>query len=413
MRLLVLTNFYPPLALGGYELICQQHVEWLRGRGHHVTVLTSSYGVDGTATGDDVVRRLDLHWRDFEHQTPGWWRLLYGERRQRRLLERVIRDGRPDAALVWGMAAISKSLLAVLGAEGVRTVAVVEEEWPIWDIESDAWLSFWSAHLGRRLRSLGGPLRRLAAAAVAPVDVRPALGHIQPIYASHDLLQHVEAAREEWRGKGRVALNGISSQMFATRDPDEPLSRPLRLLYAGRVEARKGVRTAIEALAGLTRGGTSAVLTVAGWRHPAYTEELEKTAGELDVAPLVHWREVIPREAMPQLYRQHDVLLFPTIWREPFGLVPLEAMACGCLVIATGTGGSAEYLRNGENALLFPPQDDGAIAERVKELAANPTLVRRLRLGGSQTAARHRFDDFALAIEGALTEDGLALVSPG
>jgi glycosyltransferase involved in cell wall biosynthesis len=239
---------------------------------------------------------------------------------------------------------------------------------------------------------------------VAPIDVAPALRQIKPIYASGDLRDHVDAAREEWRGRGRVALNGIDSQMFRKRDPGDALGQPIRLLYAGRVEPRKGVGTAIESLAVLTRTGTAAELTVAGWRHPAYATELEKAAADLGVSDLVHWREPLPREAMPDLYQEHDVLIFPTIWREPFGLVPLEAMAGGCLVIATGTGGSAEYLRDRQNCLLFPPQDAAVLADRVRELAGDGALVRRLRLGGAETAARHRFEDFALAIEEALTE---------
>ena len=77
------------------------------------------------------------------------------------------------------------------------------------------------------------------------------------------------------------------------------------------------------------------------------------------------------------------------VWEEPWGLVPLEAMARGRPVIATGRGGSAEYLRDGENCLLFDPGDAGALAAAVERLAADGALRRKLVEGGRRTAPEH------------------------
>lgn len=68
---------------------------------------------------------------------------------------------------------------------------------------------------------------------------------------------------------------------------------------------------------------------------------------------------------LSELYADHDILVFPTIWEEPFGLVPLETMASGCLVVATGTGGSGEFLRHRETAMLFRPEYPLGLAECV------------------------------------------------
>ncbi len=56
---------------------------------------------------------------------------------------------------------------------------------------------------------------------------------------------------------------------------------------------------------------------------------------------------------MPAELAAADALLFPVQWEEPWGLVPLEAMASGTPVVATGTGGSGEYLRDGDNCLVY------------------------------------------------------------
>ena len=93
------------------------------------------------------------------------------------------------------------------------------------------------------------------------------------------------------------------------------------------------------------------------------------------------------RGELPDIYAGSDVVLFPVRWQEPWGLVPLEAMALGRPVIATGQGGSGEYLRDQENCLLVPPGDPRAIAAAVRRLADDPQLRARIRTGGLATAA--------------------------
>jgi glycosyltransferase involved in cell wall biosynthesis len=108
--------------------------------------------------------------------------------------------------------------------------------------------------------------------------------------------------------------------------------------------------------------------------------------------------------AVAALYREADAVLFPVRWEEPWGLVPLEAMASGCPVLATGRGGSAEYLRDGENCLLAPVGDPAALAASVRRLATDADLRERLRAGGLATAAGHGEERFHQAIERHLRE---------
>ena len=142
-----------------------------------------------------------------------------------------------------------------------------------------------------------------------------------------------------------------------------------RLAYVGRVSPEKGVDTARRAAELLPE----ATLEIAG---PG-TDPLEA-------------------------YRAADAVLFPVEWPEPWGLVPLEAMSVGRPVIATGSGGSGEYLRDGVNCLLFEAGDAEALAARVRELAGSPELRARLREGGFATAARFGEEAFERAVIGAL-----------
>jgi glycosyltransferase involved in cell wall biosynthesis len=112
-----------------------------------------------------------------------------------------------------------------------------------------------------------------------------------------------------------------------------------------------------------------------------------------------------PRSEIPAVYTEADAVLFPVQWEEPWGLVPLEAMAIGRPVVATGTGGSAEYLEDEANCLLFRPRDSPrALAAAVTRLSADPALRSKLREQGLRTAARFTETAYNEAIRLALEE---------
>ena len=158
-----------------------------------------------------------------------------------------------------------------------------------------------------------------------------------------------------------------------------------RLLYAGRLSALKGVDVAVRAVAQLP----GSRLTVCGHGSPGAVADLRGLAAQLGIAGRLDVRPPLAADRMAELYATHDAVLFPVTWPEPWGLVPLEAMAVGTPVVATGTGGSAEYLRPGENALLAAPGDAEALAAGVRRLAADGALRARLATGGRRTAEAH------------------------
>lgn len=404
-HILIIGNVYPPHTLGGYELMCRDHVQWLRRHGFAVTVLVSTYGLPDRkpadeigASGERVVRALDFHWDNFEVRRPRGWRLIEGERRQRRVLQELLRSERPTAVQLWHMAAISKSLIRTVVDSSTPTIAVIQESWPVWDIQTDAWFRLWR-HGRRRDRIARPALRSLASRLFAPVDLDGSMEHVWPAYCSDFMRDHIEERFEPWRGKGVTIRNAIDFHAMARdRDPHDPLRKPIRLLYVGRVERRKGVETAINALARLRETGVQAALDIVGWRDEAFASELRQIASEQNVDSAIRWLEPLDRTQLPDVYLEHDVLLFPTIWEEPFGLVPLEAMATGCLVVGTGTGGSSELMVEGETALLHPVEDAPALAGRIRELAVDPSLVARLRTNGRRMAEQNDIQPYHEAL---------------
>jgi glycosyltransferase involved in cell wall biosynthesis len=191
----------------------------------------------------------------------------------------------------------------------------------------------------------------------------------------------------------RIANPGIDDSLFA---PAAKHDWTWRLLYLGRMDRRKGVDVAVSALAHLP---DEAVIVLQGSGERGYVDELRTSGG----ARVQFSQE--PRERLSEVYATADVVLFPVQWEEPWGLVPLEAMAVGRPVVASGTGGSGEYLRHGDNCLIYQPRASAeALAAAIVRLASEPELRARLRDGGLATAARYTETLYNEAIERAIEE---------
>ncbi|MDG9701283.1 glycosyltransferase [Streptomyces sp. DH37] len=160
---------------------------------------------------------------------------------------------------------------------------------------------------------------------------------------------------------------------------------PHRLLAIGRLVPRKGFDQAIAALAEIP----GAELVVAGGPEPALLADdpeaarLRRLAGEHGVADRVRLLGAVPHERMPELIRGADLVL-STPRYEPFGIVPLEAMACGVPVVATGVGGHLDSVADRVTGRLVPPGDPGALARAVNELTGSPELLRRYGEAGRE-----------------------------
>jgi glycosyltransferase involved in cell wall biosynthesis len=372
-RILVVTNMYPPHHLGGYELACRDVVDRLRARGHEVQVLTSDVRMRGVAeTRDGVARDLSIYWDDHVLLSPPPPRRLALERRNRRALRRVLDDFRPDVVSAWNMGAVSLGLLEMVVRRDIPLVLAVFDDWLVDGPKLDAWMRMFSA------RPLLG---RITAAVTGLPTTLPDLSAAPACFISDFIRQRARAHSPIPIGHATVVYCGIDTRAFPIVD-EVRMGAGDRLLYVGRLDRRKGIDTAIRALAHLP---ATASLDVDGPGDDVERRRLDALVAELGLAGRVRFA-TSARSELAARYRNADIFVFPSTWEEPFGLVPVEAMACGTPVIATRRGGSAEFLRDGENCLEFPAGDDAALARAVLRLAGDADLRRRLVAAGTNTA---------------------------
>jgi glycogen(starch) synthase len=388
-------NRYPPWSVGGYEATWAASVAHLRAAGHTVRVLTTRPDpTDHPAPGGwaelppDVHRELAWYWRAHAFARPRLADTIRLERANAAVVARHLRTFAPDVVMWWAMGGMSLSLLEQVRRAGVPAVGVVGDDWLAYGRRVDGW--------SRRFTGLGRVVAPVAELLTGlPARLRPDRAARWSMNSHHTL--HAARAAAGPLGNASIAHPGVDPERFAPAPP-----RPeweWRLLYCGRIDPRKGIATAVQALAELP---PQATLAIHGDGDDGHRAELVQLARGLGVADRVAFSSS-DHAHVPGTYAACDAIVFPVTWQEPWGLVPLEAMAVRRPVIATRAGGGpAEYLSDGENCLQFAPGDAAGLAAAIVRLAEEPALRSALVAGGARTAGRLTERAFHEALAGEL-----------
>ncbi|GAA1784132.1 MULTISPECIES: glycosyltransferase [Streptomonospora] len=190
------------------------------------------------------------------------------------------------------------------------------------------------------------------------------------------------------RNRIAVVPCAVDCEAFRPEGPAAERGDRPRILTLGRLVPRKGIRTAIGALAGVP----DAELVVAGGAPPERIDEdpeiaaLRASAEEAGVADRVVFTGGVPRSRVPELLRSADIAV-NVPWYEPFGMSTVEAMACGVPVIASHVGGHLDTVVQGVTGRLVPPRDARALAYWIRMLLADPVTRESLGIAAADRAA--------------------------
>ena len=209
-----------------------------------------------------------------------------------------------------------------------------------------------------------------------------------------DLAWHVQA------DPSRIAVIpcGVDLELFYPRDPRLARARlgldaERVLLFVGRLTPIKGLETLLKALARVKSNGLSGtairLVVVGGEKDERWDGgDLRRLARDLGVAAWVDFRGPQPQDVLPDYYAAADLCLMPSRY-ESFGMVALEAMACGVPVIASRVGGLALTVQDGTTGLLVPEGDAATLAEGIAGLLTDER--RRHALGAQAVEWARRF----------------------
>jgi len=418
MRLLVLSNYYPPYAVGSYERQCYQICQELRERGHQIEVVTSkpSSGLARHPPQPQVCRELELY--DEEPEEEGsfkpLWRIVRSNRKV--LAERLARF-MPEAVMVWGMARLPTSLLQLLESSGVPCLYGVYDFWLADARAQDPWRNYWNDD-----------------GAVDAAVVRPVLQGLHldrfilkkaPLGKVEDLsFRHVyfcsESLKEETikaRGLGFEGASVIpcAIEPSSVRARHGPVAtRGWHIAYMARLTPEKDPLTAIRAIQELRhRGDERFTLDIFGRGSLQFEASLHDYVRRFQLGGTISFRPIMDEQVNNSLHL-YDALVFTSKYNEPFPLIHLKAMAARVPVISTLCGGSGELIREGENGLSFEAGHHCQLADRLTQLAESPDQAERLTANAHADVVQHyTVDRVAARIESllhqAIREEGALL----
>lgn len=371
MKILVISNLFPPHALGGYEILCAQICGILQERGHHIFVLTSDHRVTPDQEGQgqstsvfDVHQSLQLYLPFGEPAALLRRRRHQVGKQNYRISAELINKIQPDLIFIWSQLRLTLGAARASEDSGVPTA---------YTLNDDHVAGYLPARLGPSPRDW---LRFVADRFIFP-DItlrRLQLDHVTCISQrlKTDLVAQGVGVRQ-----AEVIYQGIPVEQFPCKERPGRINAPARLLYVGQLHDYKGVHTLVEAAHQLAKPGTDVPLTVTiiGAGDQEYVARLKNLATGPAV---VEFGGRVAHTELPRIYREHDIFVFPSIWVEPFGLTHLEAMASGTPVISTAHGGHGEFLRDGENALVFEKENSEQLAQQIMRVISDDTLSHHL-----------------------------------
>jgi glycosyltransferase involved in cell wall biosynthesis len=166
----------------------------------------------------------------------------------------------------------------------------------------------------------------------------------------------------------------------------------LRITYAGILLPYKGPHVLVNALKRLYVKGIDFSCSMAGsTTDKDYINSLKNFIISSGMEQKIRFNGFLDREGLKNLYATHNILVFPTIVDEAFGISQVEAMAAGLTVVSSGTGGAKEIIEHEKSGIIFRSKDENSLAEELLNLLNNPAKWKNIAETGQQRAL-DRFD---------------------
>ena len=442
MKILVVTNLFPPHLADTDDFRCQNVTDALRERGHTIRVLTSTFGlasdsghtarnVGSTADQQDSVvqRRMRLNGAFGLAAVAGLGDLRELEARNNAVLREAIAEFAPDLIHVWSLRGVSKSILLTLRRASVPVAFHVSDTWLADELREDPWLAWWhreTVPAMHKIQRAGLELsgQRAKWDVETPTFIEPGTSRLPTIFDpstdagfkpnsfaefqlrrihfSSPALQTATAQAGFRVAHGEVIHPGVDTQAF--HGDVKPAIAPVKkFLIVTRLTRHCGVHTAIEALRLVRAKGAKATLTIHGRGDSEVQAKLRTQAVQGEVP--VEFRSSGSQRDLPGVYRAHDAFLHPVEGEESFVGAPLEAMACGLPVIVNQDYAAEDLFRSGESCLSFPSGDSGLLGNRILELIQTPNLACQIaQVGQNEVLSRYQFTTAVEQIERYLEE---------
>jgi glycosyltransferase involved in cell wall biosynthesis len=339
MNIVMLAEADVKLTGSGAERVLASHVHGLAARGHHLTVVTGGRGI---ATSEDGVDVRSVGWS----ASTAW--------RARAEVARAAAQNRADIVLAYH----AWPAFRVVGAKRFAHVPLLS-----------IFLSSWADEYVVRHPEISAVRRGTGFHVRRTIERRVFRRAARVLPMSGFMARRLETLHAIDRQKIHIVPGGVDAARFTPSDRTRArralgLPAHARIVLSLRnLEPRMGLDVLIEAMPAVRRQYPDALAVIAG--SGPLRADLETHAARLGLDGGVRFTGFVPEERLADLYVAADVFVLPTQALEGFGLVTLEALACGTPVLGTPIGATPELLRPLDTALVFPDPSRAAIADGI------------------------------------------------
>lgn len=369
MRIVAFSTLFPPRITGGAEKTVETLMLGLAEHGFDVHVVTTDPAEDSSRRQGPLqvhrVRLRNLYWPHHAGaaRPPAWRRALWHARDVHnapmgRAAARLLAEIRPDAVMTFNLQGFSTSVWGAVARQGQPLVHVLQDYWLLCPRTT-------MFKAGRNCRSPCFPCRALTHAR------RRSTRHLDAVVGVSRavLQQHQREGLFPGVPIQRVIHNGRRMDVAAAAPPArEP--GPLRIGFLGRVSREKGFELLLDELGRIEPKGWTLLV---GGRCPAdYLASLQRR----HALEGVQFLGFVEPESF---YRRIDLLVVPSLWREPLAGVAIEAMGCGVPVVVSDRGGLPEIVGPSSAARVFDPDEPGSLARLLTPFVRDPGRAAALR----------------------------------
>jgi glycogen(starch) synthase len=361
MRVLIVSNLYPPQELGGYGRSLADFAWGLQQRGHHVEVVCSDAPYLGPSSqgpnGEPVQRTLRLKGNFAKGvellQDPQACQQI--DQHNSLVLTSSLASRCVDGILLGNLDLLGPELLQPLLEPGIPVLHHVGF------MAAPFGIKHWPRQENYQLVAASQAVRASLTAAGLPVQ------HAPVVYPG-----------------ARVELFGAAELDLWREAPAGIPANPLKLCFAGLLMGSKGAHTAVEAVGLLHQAGINVQLNLAGAEfQKGYWKQLQAFGQHLGLGDhQLNWLGALQRPKLSRFFQLHHAGIFPSTYPEAFGIVGAEMQASGLALVSSGVGGACELLEHGITGLLFQPDNAADLAQQLKRLISEAGLLGKLQRKG-------------------------------
>lgn len=375
MKILAITDSYPPHHSGGYELRSRDVLTGLTMRGHDVRVITTrcpspncTLHLDEKNIFRVLRKRSDTH---------SFILRISFDIFELRFLDRMLKSMKPDIIYLSHLGDLSKPIFFFFsnrnfpivfddGGAGIVYLSRVFKQG----------LYFYERETASFFQSKAKSLIVEGISLLSGNLIPKKLAWPKKMSVYFNNKRSLEIARQNNVPflNEKILYSGVDLKIFPCKTQDEP-HVPLRIVVPGRIEPNKGTRDVISLVEILEQMGIQTSVTVVGKvDHQSYYDDLLKYVEQLNLKSDVRFQSMLDHERLASIYRESDICFFPSYQKPGMSRVPLEAMASGCLVISYGNEASNEVIVNSKTGYLVDEGDVQAVAAIVKDVVEDPTI---------------------------------------